>query len=395
MVAPGGGLDWDDEEDEPDEVTHIHGRPAQASVHDEALAGRRRKLLIVVAGALAASMAVLAVAFLLPKSGSLVVTVSGPEGAAVDGVTVAVDGTTRCERSPCRVDGISVGAHSVSVQAPGYARPADRAVIIEARSDKVLDFSLVLRGKDTGVKVGALGKDLRLFVDGKDRGALPLSVKDMKPGKHTIRIAGNPSFAPHEERIVLPEGKMLELNPKLEVKQRTARLEAGEGADGAQVLLVCGNDKELILDLPKSVEVDPEKNCRLEATRDGYLGYQAGLTFGEGEAEKTFRITLREAGEGEAAGPSSKLARLAGLDDEGKKKKKKKKPPAGMGTISMNSIPPSSVLLDGRPVGRTPTRVNVPAGRHSVVFMHPQRGRKAVGVNVKPGQNAVAAVRFK
>jgi len=53
------------------------------------------------------------------------------------------------------------------------------------------------------------------------------------------------------------------------------------------------------------------------------------------------------------------------------------------------------VLLDGRPVGRTPVSgVSVPPGSHSVVFIHPEKGRKAAGVTVKPGQSTGVGVRF-
>jgi len=67
---------------------------------------------------------------------------------------------------------------------------------------------------------------------------------------------------------------------------------------------------------------------------------------------------------------------------------------AETGKISINSIPVSSVLVDGKPVGQTPTRVTVPAGPHSVTFIHPEKGRKSVSVQVPPGGNATAVTRF-
>jgi hypothetical protein len=329
--------------------------------------------------------AALFVAFVLPRKGVLIVTLAGPGGKAVDGASVLVDGVVRCAHSPCRVDDLSAGAHTVGVQAPGYTRPADRAIVIESGSQAVVDFVLAGTVGATGVRVGALGKDLRLFLDGKDRGALPVTVTELDPGDHAIRITGNPNYSDYQENVSLRQGQLLELAPKLTVVKRMAELEAGIGSDGAEILLVCGDDKQLILDLPKSVEVPSERGCRVEARRDGYKDLVLDLEFDAAEAEKTFKIAL------------SPLA----VESAGRRPVKpgpgaprKPAPAAGGGTISVNSIPPSNVLVDGRPVGKTPTRVNVPAGRHTVVFMHPQKGKRSRSVNVKSGQNVVAAVKF-
>jgi hypothetical protein len=198
----------------------------------------------------------------------------------------------------------------------------------------------------------------------------------------TYRIAGNPAFRDYEEKVTVAPGRMLELAPRLIPTKQVAELEAGAGADNAEILLVCGDEKQLILDLPKTVEVDPEQDCRVEATRDGYNALRMPLEFDDGQVEKTFTLSLVESGKG--AGKASGTARRGGG----------KASSGGRGIISMNSIPPSSVLLDGRPVGKTPRRARVAAGRHSVVFMHPQKGRRSVSVNVKSGKTAVAAVKF-
>lgn len=79
----------------------------------------------------------------------------------------------------------------------------------------------------------------------------------------------------------------------------------------------------------------------------------------------------------EAAGPSQKPA--AG----------------GSGTLNINSIPMANVVLDGRPVGSTPlVGLSVSPGPHTVVFIHPEHGRKVVGTKVEAGKTATAAVRF-
>jgi hypothetical protein len=57
-------------------------------------------------------------------------------------------------------------------------------------------------------------------------------------------------------------------------------------------------------------------------------------------------------------------------------------------------MPVSSVSVDGTPAGQTPVHVNVPAGNHTVVFTHPEKGRKSVTVKVKAGASTSAVVRF-
>jgi hypothetical protein len=54
------------------------------------------------------------------------------------------------------------------------------------------------------------------------------------------------------------------------------------------------------------------------------------------------------------------------------------------------------VILDGRPLGQTPKiGVAVSPGLHTVMFVHPELGRKVQTVTVKPGGTATAAVRFQ
>ncbi|HKO53014.1 MAG TPA: PEGA domain-containing protein, partial [Polyangiaceae bacterium] len=67
----------------------------------------------------------------------------------------------------------------------------------------------------------------------------------------------------------------------------------------------------------------------------------------------------------------------------------------GNGTVNLNAIPPSNVLLDGRPMGQTPRMgVSVPPGPHTVVFVNAEHGRKAKTINVEAGKTATVVVRF-
>jgi serine/threonine-protein kinase len=63
-------------------------------------------------------------------------------------------------------------------------------------------------------------------------------------------------------------------------------------------------------------------------------------------------------------------------------------------TLGINSIPASHVTLDGNALGHTPRLgVSVKPGQHTVVFEHPEHGKRSV--SVEPGDKRVVSVRFK
>jgi hypothetical protein len=67
---------------------------------------------------------------------------------------------------------------------------------------------------------------------------------------------------------------------------------------------------------------------------------------------------------------------------------------AGGGLLNINSIPVSTVLLDGRPLGTTPKMaVHVSAGSHTVIFINGTT-RKSSSVLVTAGQTKTVAIRF-
>jgi hypothetical protein len=67
---------------------------------------------------------------------------------------------------------------------------------------------------------------------------------------------------------------------------------------------------------------------------------------------------------------------------------------SGSALLNINSIPASNVVLDGRPLGRTPKiGVRVAPGAHTVVFIDGKR-RVVRGTRVSAGKTAVVAARF-
>jgi hypothetical protein len=352
-----------------------------------------------------------------PRTGELMVTVSGPNRAPVDMLEIQVDDRTVCKQSPCTVTKLVVGAHTVAVTAPGYVKSATRAAEIEQGQTAQVEFSLT--PGTTGIRVGALAPNLRLFVDNADRGPLPASLDDLTPGSHSLRIEGSDRFKPFEQQFTLGPGEIKTLEPKLKVAKGLAKLEPGENAKGARVWLTCASDPKVELVLPTTKEVATDKGCRVEASRRGFENASLDLSFEDGTPEKSFTVDLAEKGAAPTPAPATaarvSTAKPAAAPAAPKPAAEKPAPapkpaaekpppeekpaaaakPAGpTGTIAINSMPVSSVTVDGNSAGQTPARVNVPAGTHTVVFTHPEKGRKTLKVKVKAGATASAVVKF-
>ena len=372
------------------------------------LRGGNRKVAMIAAAVLAVALLGALVLLMLPSKGTLVVNVSGPNNKSLDAVRVDVDGEKKCESSPCKIADLSAGIHSIKVSAPGYG-DATKPIKIKAGDEELLDISLSSSSGGTGVRVTGEGTGLKLFVDGQEIGPLPAEVKDLKPGEHTIKVAGNDRYEPLEKRVTVEADKIEDVGPvKLKVLKGLANIQAGDNAEGAKVVLVSGSERRPIPTVPIKIDITTDKSYTLEATRKGFATFTQPISFDDGEAEKNFVINLQSEGSepvaaasdsspAPASRPSSALSRaLATNAGPAAKPAAASKPAAGGGgKLNANSIPVSKVIVDGVPQGQTPKiGLNVSAGQHTVMFIHPEKGRKVKTVTVKPGETATAIVRF-
>jgi hypothetical protein len=360
---------------------------------------------VLVIGAGAAAYA------LMPKKGSLVVSVSGPGGKAIDGVQVYVDGSQRCDASPCQVTDLPRGVHFVKVAAAGYTTTAPKAVKINAGEESAENVELARGSDGSGLKVVAEGAGLKLSVDGKDYGPLPQEIKDLSPGEHSVKIDGGDRYESMEKKVTVEADKLTTLEPKLKVKKGLATIKAGSNADGAKVLLVSGNERRPVPSLPLRVDITSDKPYSIVATKKGFADYKQSIEFEDGQAERTFVVELGSGASEATSEPDKKEEKeektTSSTPSAPKGPAAPIKPPAekpeapkpvaasGKGTLNINSIPVSNVILDGKPLGQTPkVGVSVSPGPHTVIFVHAEHGRKAKSVTVEAGKTAAAIVRF-
>jgi len=336
---------------------------------------------------------------------AMVVSVAGPGGKAVPGVKVLLDGEVKCEDSPCKISELEPGSYVIKAVASGYAEMAGQAHQLASGEDKAVNIEL-LPGAATGVKVSAPATGLSLTVDGKKIGSLPQDLIELGPGDHKIEVSGSEFFDAYETTVSVREGEIASLDPALKLKKGQVTVKLDDSAEDAKVfLLVDGKrrplDRIVEKGAPLILPVDG-KRYEIVATKKGYEDFEQALEFTVNEPVKTVTISMdedngdREAEDRSPTPVSSPSPRSAPVSAPASRPAPAAAPAvSGTGTLNINSIPVSNIILDGRPLGTTPKiGVSVSAGPHTVVFVHKEHGRKTSSVNVKPGSVATAAVRF-
>jgi serine/threonine-protein kinase len=363
-----------------------------------------------VGGALAlVAVAAVSLFMLQPKRGSLLVSVKSA-GRNVEGAQVKIGDRVVCDKAPCTVRELDKGNVIIKASAPGY-EDGDQPTTVRAGEESIVTIELpkardlaaeasaaaALKAAAVGTGFKATGPAyVKVSLDGKELGPLPQEVKDATPGDHKVKFYSTDRYQADERTVTVKDGAMQDLGAvKLKVLKGKASLALE--TTGARVTLVSGTDRKAIPVFPISVDIDTSKQWVIEATKVGFDDFKLPISFDDGEAEKTFTIALNEKGKKKPdPKPDDKTAAPAKPDDKTKPDDKKTAPPdTGAATLNINSIPPSSCVLDGRPIGPTPKAgVSVPAGTHTVMFVHPEKGKKSQTVTVKGGETKSVNVRF-
>ena len=332
----------------------------------------------------------------------------------VDTAAVFLDGQQVCTFTPCRVKNVdpgtreirvassSLGGHAtVEVKGGGEteitvplgvsdetAPPADTAKSTERASDSLKPATLSLKSPMT--------EKIKVFVDGKEKGVLPLELKDLKAGSVALRFeTTGDKYGKLEKTVDLKGGETVSLDDiKLPLKQVavTFQLET----PGASVKLVQEGKGESALAFGAGTKVDKKldttSSWKVSASLKGYKSLEQPIVFDDGKPEKTVVIKLDKE-EAVASTPEPTTS----MSSTGITPPPPPPPPPTdtFGSINANSLPPSNVLIDGKPQGSTPvTGVKVSAGSHTVVFKHKDFGVQSRGVTVTAGKTSTVTVKF-
>lgn len=265
------------------------------------------------------------------------------------------------------------------------------------------------------LKATAKQPGVRLYLDGKEVGMLPLAIKNITPGEHSLEFSIDDHYSTERQRVSVGPNEIRELAPvSLKVVRGIATFDVR--SEGASLTLVAGDERRAINDLSRPIEIDTARPTVIEVSKPGFQTMREPLTFDE-SAHKVFVVELgpkdssgiARAAERAAAmadtasalGAASSLsaARTANPKVEHAVRQETatrvdslpKAPPApraepvaraethsGTCTVNFNSLPPSNVAVDGRPVGPTPKMgVSLPAGTHNVMFAGPEETKHA------------------
>ncbi len=394
------------------------------------------KLGIILSVVALAVVAVLAVFMLLPKKGILKIDLQAKGGGSVDKAEIFVDGQKKCDITPCIVADLDPGSRTVKVIVPN-ASPVDPVTATVEAGKEVPVMITIETGTGssptppvaaaaTGLKILAATPNTKVFLDGTEKGTLPMDLGDLKPGSHKLRFDAGDRYERLEQAIDVEVGKMKDVGPiKLKVLKGQIILELV--TQGADVKLVNAKKTEKKIpekewkSQPVKIDLDPTENWALVATKKGMDDFKRDLTFDDGNAEKLIKIDLAapkptaDGSSGSTSGSTTgsttsstngSSGSTSGGSDPGTTTSPSTTattattattpPPAtGNGTLNINSIPVSKVILDGKPLGSTPKPgISVPAGTHTVVFIHPEKGKKTISVTVKAGETKPAAIKF-
>ena len=329
-------------------------------------------------------------------------------GSPVSEAQIYVDGQRKCEFSPCKIEKVAPGTKSVRVKFGLFAGVQD----IEVKSGEAATLTIPVGGAKAAIttapsatspataepmaqdkatlKLGTKLKGIKVSINGDSKGALPLQIKDLAPGKVKLKFDGGENYEPLEKEVELAAGKTLSLDD-IKLKLIRAAVTFVLKSPGAVVKLVRSDGTSTVLNfasgkITKNLEVD--KKWSVAATLKDHLPSKKTIDLGD---EPEVEVTVRLDRDRSAAKTESRTEVATKTPTKPEPKKS-----GGYGTINANSIPPSRVIIDGRPRGSTPvTGVRVTAGSHSVIFIHKKYGRKARSLTVADGQTKTAVVRFK
>jgi hypothetical protein len=409
------------------EETLIRPRPSLAP---EAAPAPASKLpLILGAGGLVAALAFGAMT-LIPKKGSLRIEVKTTAGKDVGKSEIYIDGKKACDTAPCVVSDLEAGSKVIKVVGPDFAAPDTKTELVEAGRERAVLITVEPTGAAVAttspkpsteatsapvLKIAALGQEgVKVFIDGVEKGAATaaLELTDLKAGKHTVRFDSDKIadtkpeklYEPREETVELVAGQTKEL-AATKLKVLKGRIKLDVATSDADVKLV-DQAKKVEKKVPSSlfnqpIDLNPGETWQVVATKKGFEDFTQAISFDDGNALRTIRVELSEKGKPAAptgpvstpTGPTPPATAAAPKDPP---KDPPKEPASGNGTLNINSVPPSKVILDGKPLGSTPrVGVSVPAGTHTVTFIHPELGKKSTSVQVKAGETKSASVKFK
>jgi eukaryotic-like serine/threonine-protein kinase len=302
--------------------------------------------------------------------------------SAPSGADVYVDGQFR-GRTPFRGD-FAVGRHQVELRRGNARRTAEVALQAGTAASYHFDVAEAASAAPVvaraSIEVRSDPSGARVVVGGRHRGATPLTVRDLEPGRHTVQVSG--PFQPIVRQVDVAAGQ-----------QALVIVTPGRARPTEQTVAAADDEP--------SATADPPAASSAASTATGWVTIDSA-------------IALRVMRNGDFAGtsedpriplPAGEHALQLSNESLGFKDARTITVPAGrgvrlavdlpQGTLNINAIPWAEVSVDGKRVGETPVaQLALPIGAHDVVFRHPDHGERRLTVLVKVGAPGRTFVDF-
>jgi len=309
-------------------------------------AGRSQRSLVLVASALAVAVVAIAAALygmMRPKAPPAPIVAPATLAIASNpsDADVTIDGVMR-GKTPLKM---SLAAGSYQMQVQQGTRTRTMPLTVEAGTVMSQYVELADAAPTVGrLDVSADRAGAHVTIDGKARGATPLTLTDIPPGRHTVSVSAG------DANVV-----------------RTVDVTAGASAS---VMVALGEPSISAgwVSIAVPFELQVSENGQVLGTSSAErIMITAGkhtLDLQNAALEFATRQTVDV--------PAGKTAKLSIAVPNG--------------SMSINALPWADVSIDGKSVGVTPLgKITVPIGSHEIVWRHPQLGERRRTVTVTAG----------
>lgn len=218
------------------------------------------------------------------KVGTIVVS------SDVDDAEVYLDGNL-IGTTPLVQNDVVEGLHVVEVRKEP-ALPWKQTVQVEAgKQTKVKgELKATIGGQGGSIRVLSNVQGAHVFLDGTDMGAVPVDIKDVKPGEHVIEVKA-PKYQTREERVTVNAGSATVLKLDLNAVAKTeAKIKVVSPVPGADVYI----DGASVGKVPAEMEVASGEHFVI-VKLEGYKTFEQKLRIEAGQTQ-TVSAELRAVG---------------------------------------------------------------------------------------------------
>lgn len=166
-------------------------------------------------------------------------------------------------------------------------------VFVIARSGGATVETFVGREEEATLRIRANVEGARLYLNGVDKGVVPLNLYDVEPGRYEVKVT-KAGYEPYAEKVLLSPGKELEILAYLEKVIKTGNISVTGIPHGAKVYL----DGYYAGQLPYTLKEVETGLHTLTVTSEGYQNWEKKVKLQSGqELSVTARLTPLEKAE--------------------------------------------------------------------------------------------------